>query len=94
MVILVSVFSDEYVGGFISQDKRVDGMLSVTRAFGDAYFKIPFDDSPENHKESLSSKLMLLRNSCLTFLGDSHSRIHYIRSHLKRFLVYLVRWNL
>eukprot|EP01127_Copromyxa_protea_P015483 TRINITY_DN4460_c1_g1_i2.p1 TRINITY_DN4460_c1_g1~~TRINITY_DN4460_c1_g1_i2.p1 ORF type:complete len:443 (-),score=55.07 TRINITY_DN4460_c1_g1_i2:13-1341(-) len=37
-------------GGFISEDKRVDGMLSVTRAFGDAYFKYPFDDPPEKHK--------------------------------------------
>eukprot|EP01127_Copromyxa_protea_P007097 TRINITY_DN17018_c0_g1_i1.p1 TRINITY_DN17018_c0_g1~~TRINITY_DN17018_c0_g1_i1.p1 ORF type:complete len:741 (+),score=107.61 TRINITY_DN17018_c0_g1_i1:34-2256(+) len=38
-------------GGFLSKiDRRVDGMLSVTRAFGDPWFKVPFDAAPENRK--------------------------------------------
>jgi len=38
-------------GGWLSSnDKRVDGMLSVTRAFGDPWFKVPWDAPPDQKK--------------------------------------------
>lgn len=57
----VEFFFSSGAGGFLSKiDRRVDGMLSVTRAFGDPWFKVPADHPPDRRKVLFAFELHLI----------------------------------